>query len=719
MKKKKRETKRTRCWAEVFVILGLLSVILVNSLYLDGYLCYEKAYEWETLIAGSNGYTAENNTFHYTGNEQSYVQIYSMEGIDQLMLAFGEPAAEDIHIVVKYMDPAGNISDMISEGTWKKGKYTAKIDMEAGQYNFYYLMIPSDFTLNKAYYATEHGYGSHSKIKWMFAAFVMVMILTVIIMRIDKTSALVGKMDQTVTGWLINLWKNKKEIRKKAVFYVGILLLTVLAAYLGTLSGKYVFSAKVFWLAVFLGGILGMFVVNYRQMSERIEWIGFFVILLTGAMFAFLSPANVGVGWDDEIHFRNAVQISHILDNKISAADLAIIHDYTDVALEKRYYAREDQERYTEILDDLQEARYYSEIGDFSTKNTWIAYVPSAIGLLAGRGLGLSFYATLALGRWMNTLLLAALCYWAMKKLKTGKIVVLLIALLPTNIFISGSYSYDTWLTGWSILGLSAFFGEWQRPEKKIDKLTPWLIGVSMYLAVLPKQVYFPLTFIALFLPMSKFQNKKECWKYRCILLAAAFLPFIAVYLQNIAGNGMGKGDVRGGEAVDASSQMDFIRNNPMRAGKILLLFLKHYLNPLSQGPEYITKMGYWGYSPINARILLGTMVAGALVSREEGETRFPWWTKLGVLVVYCGIGFIVAFSMYVAFTGIGAESVAGCQGRYLIPALFPLLYVCTRFPFKTRVKNVLREANIHIALIGIMVFASLWGLWTGCLALY
>ncbi len=358
-------------------------------------------------------------------------------------------------------------------------------------------------------------------------------------------------------------------------------------------------------------------------------------------------------------------------------------------------------------------------MGGHFPKNVLVAYIPSAIGLILGRGLGLPFRIVLSLGRWMNSWLLAILSYAAMKRLRSGKIIGLLIALLPTNIFMAGNYSYDIWLTAWSVFGLSVFLGEWQQPEKKMDRWTPWLIGISMYLAVLPKQVYFPLTFIALFLPLSKFESRKECWKSRTIVLIAALLPFITVYLQNIAGSGMGAGDIRGGEAVNATSQMDYVRSYPVQAGKTLAIFLKSYLNPLSQGQEYIIKMAYFGYSPMNFKVVLGVVLAGALVSREDSEVKFPWWTKMGTLLVYVVIGAAAAFSMYIAFTPVGSDTVAGCQGRYLIPALFPVLYVWSRWPCKAWTKKYIGEGNIDILLITFMVMASLWGLWTGCVLLY
>lgn len=711
------EQKHISCWIEVFMILLIMGIILVNSLCFKGYISGEISYESGGLVADVNGYTVEGNVFQYTGDENSYVQIVSNGYNEQLLLAFGEEAQEDTNVVINYVDDEGNVLDIVSEGVWKKGKGTAKIDLEAGEYNSYLINILSNFSLSKVYYAADNGYAGMGKGGALFIVVMFVGIMTLVIMCVDCTRKWVEATEKRVIDGYKYIKKNAKLCAIKTGIFVGIILLGILVAYILGKTGKYIFSYKICIIAIGVSAIAATFIVCYKAMAKKIEVIACVTILLIGGMFAFTEPANVGISWDDEIHFQRAVQLSHLFDEQISAADATIMNDYAKVALEKRNYNRVEQKRYSQLLDELEASNYYVDRGGVGLYLS-IPYIPSAIGLIIGRGIGLSYYATLALGRWMNTVLLAILCYFAMKKLKTGKIVVLLIALIPTNIFLAGNYSYDTWLTAWSILGLSTFFGEWQRPEKKMDKITPWIIGVSMYLAVLPKQVYFPLTFIALFLPLSKFNNKKECWTYRLIILASAILPFVMVYINNIA-KGMGKGDVRGGEAVDATSQMDFVRSNPVQAGKILLNYLKGYLNPLSQGPEYITKMAYFGYSPMNVKFLLGVLTVGACVSREEGETKFPWWTKLGTLVVYAGIGFIAAFSMYVAFTAVASETVAGCQGRYIMPALFPVLYVCSRFSAKTRIKNALREENINILLLTLMLVGSIWGLWTGCIAFY
>ena len=66
-------------------------------------------------------------------------------------------------------------------------------------------------------------------------------------------------------------------------------------------------------------------------------------------------------------------------------------------------------------------------------------------------------------------------------------------------------------------------------------------------------------------------------------------------------------------------------------------------------------------------------------VNRKE-TAKFPWWYRLGVLAVYVVIGFFAAFSMYVMFTPVGVETVYGCQARYILPAVFPVLFACTRW---------------------------------------
>ncbi len=719
-KKAKNAKKETplqfRHFAEIFVPLLLLGFVFVNSLYLDGYYCSESVYEYGNLIAGSSGYTAQDNYFQYTGEESSYVQIYGEENVDQLTFTFGQKADQDRSATLYYLDEEGNVTQTSSQGVWKKNSYTLKIDLEDGAYNSYLLSIPADFTLAKAYYAWDKGYEGTGKLAWFFAMAMLVLILSAVLVCLDSVRRNLCKVEERAAAFYQQLRQSFSP--KKAGIFGGIVAGGLLLSFVLAQAGLYRYSGKLAMAVFFFSLLIAIVVVNYKEAGKKIELISFFVILLSGSAFSFIEPANVGVSWDDEVHYQNAVRYSHFFDKDISVADMTVINEYATIALQKVNYSREEQVRYNSILDDLERSGYYEEMEKYPVSNVSIAYLPSALGLAVGRGLGLPFHIVFFLGRWMNVLLLAVLSYFAMKRLRSGKIVVLLIAMIPTNIFMAGNYTYDIWLFAWSIFGLSVFFGEWQRPDEKIGKWTPWLIGVSMFLAVLPKQVYFPLTCITLFMPRSKFHTAKQAWLYRIVILAAVCLPFMNVLVNNLSTQGEGVSDARSSADVNSVEQLKYVRENPAQVMNVFYIYLRSYLNPFVYGREYLTNMAYLGYLSISEKIYLFLILIGALISQEE-KVSFPWWSRLGVIFVYIVTGAVAAFSMYVYFTGVGSNTVAGCQGRYLLPAIFPLVYVVTRFPIPSRAKKILREEIINLILIVLLSSAVFWGIWQGCLSLY
>ena len=117
---------------------------------------------------------------------------------------------------------------------------------------------------------------------------------------------------------------------------------------------------------------------------------------------------------------------------------------------------------------------------------------------------------------------------------------------------------------------------------------------------------------------------------------------------------------------------------------------------------------------------IIATLLAGSVVSREKEEPgRFPWWFKVGILLEYIGVGVVAAVSMYVVYTPVGTNDIYGCQGRYLLPAIFPVLFIITRFSGKTFVKDWIGERNINICFMALMIAFSLQGLWQNCIMLY
>ncbi len=699
----------------VIAIVFFFGIIITNSFYCSGF-SVEKMDKGISPVVYCNGYTQEEQKYVYTGDQQSYIQIASKnENTKQLMFAFKNAPQKELKFFVYYVYDNGTIDTEYETGTWKKNKYTATVDVKPGHVNSYLFKVASDFELFDVYYASDNGrLNSLKMIGYAWTLFFV--LLAVFFLNNDKLC----EFEKKLKGYLIN---NKNcfldNLTKKnmCVFFVGIVSV-VLGFQVIVWAGKIVWSGKLLFVALLLALLLSSYIAFRKYAAKKIEVFGFFTVLMVGMAFAVVEPPNVGVSWDDEVHYQYANEASHAIDQQVPFANRIIYDNYQTVALEKMDYSREEQKYYRNILNDTLEAKYYKPSSSMVSWNVRIAYLPSMIGMVFAGGLGLSFCSMLIVGRMFNVLALACLIYFSMKKLKAGKIIPLMIGLIPTNIFIASNYSYDTWLTGWSILGLATFCGEWQNREQKISTKNMILIFGSMLLAVMPKLVYFPLTLICFFMPLKKFENNRQRNKYWLMIMISTVLPFVLMYILNIM-NGVGQGDTRGGEAVNATSQMDFIKAEPIKALLIILNYLKSYLNPLQEGTQYLTNQAYFGIVPVSVYLILGIIVIGAFASREEGEERFPLWTKAGALVVYATIGFIVALAMYVSFTGVGMETVAGCQGRYLIPTFFPVIFVLSRIPGKTRVKNIVKEENLNIMICTFFALINIYGLLVGCLYFY
>lgn len=721
MKKEKRNYT-IRYFIELSVILLFFGIIAVNSLYIDGYNCTKLSVN-DGLITDYSGYIQENNEFKYNSKERCYIQIPNFNNAKEILFDFENIADDNIDISVFYIDSDNHVLDNINTIKWEKGTQGCKLKLKNNSYVGYMVVIPADFTINGVFYAVP----TESRVsKWML--YILVIVLAIAISSLGLISERLRRLVEDTEKKVINFFDFLKKNRKRVLYLfiasvISIFVSIIVTAILEKI-GKVRYNWKVVVLVLSVIVVIESVIFLRKYFSRKIEIIGFATILFVGTIISILEPTAPGISWDDETHYGQSVAFAHIFERKQPLAAQIEKDRYARVALNKLYYNETEQEAYKKYLDDLCDSDYYVSFVDLSqlvTSPSVVAYIPSAVGIMISSGLNMPYHIQFIIGKWMNVLLLAILCYYAMKKLKSGKLLVLLIALIPTNIFIASNYSYDTWLTGWSLLGLCTFFGEIQRPDEKISKKSICIIFVSMLLAVMPKMVYFPLTFIVFFMPRNKFSSKKDYWKYKLLILINIAIPFVFVLIKNVisvAGT-TGQGDMRGGEDVDSGGQIAYILSNPLQTFKTMFNFLKDYLNPWIEGREYINNLAYNGLVPYYKIVLLVILVS-ALVSRNEKEEgKYPWWFRSGVVLVYVGIGALAAIALYISFTPVGSDIVAGCQGRYIIPALFPTLFVLTRFSGRTYIKNFVKEENINCLAVSVLALFSLYGMWMGCVSLY
>lgn len=139
---------------------------------------------------------------------------------------------------------------------------------------------------------------------------------------------------------------------------------------------------------------------------------------------------------------------------------------------------------------------------------------------------------------------------------------------------------------------------------------------------------------------------------------------------------GTGTGDVRGGGDINSIEQIKFILSNPVQYTKILLHFLKSYLSP-DNSFWYLTYLLYYGqaqYFTICLCIIAVVTMVDNAVGRSDIEHNIPKykWVMAGSSFITIAL---VATALYIIFTAVGKDTVAGCQPRYILPILFPFLY--------------------------------------------
>lgn len=405
---------------------------------------------------------------------------------------------------------------------------------------------------------------------------------------------------------------------------------------------------------------------SYRKsLIENFEKVFVLLLLLVGVSMVLVAPM-AHLSWDTDAHYRLALEASYLGDTKLTRTDEVI------VKTEPISFITLDPMTNFSKLGML--TLGYEEVVDSYEGSISIAHLPSGIFIALGRLFRLPFFLIYMMGKFANILLYTIVCYFSLKKLKNGKLVLAIIALFPTNVFLACNYSYDYWVTVFSLLGMSYFIGELQERDKTISTKDTIIMCGALALACLPKKIYFPLLLIPFLMPKHKIENRKKYYTI-CILVLIAL---VLLFMQAAGIQTSGTGDLRGGSTVGPADQIAFIFSDIFGYVLILLRFLFEQYLSVANIPNYVSLCAYLDVVTGTSLIMLLLMTA-VLFDRDAAytkESKSNWLSRIYVILMFFGGCALVATSMYVAFTPVGSQTILGCQARYLIPWLYPLLSV-------------------------------------------
>lgn len=470
--------------------------------------------------------------------------------------------------------------------------------------------------------------------------------------------------------------------------------------------------SMIFYVAT---GLSIFFMFHFRGNPDKL----FLSLSLTiGFLFIFLHPPHWH-GWDQRIHFSHVVQESYVRNVSVNTSNfswayLSGMGNIQAAGLEpfSRMSGQYDVAVYS-YLKGTYSFHPYIMVGSLFNR---LPYIIPGLMVFIGRSLILPPYFVFMLGLIGIHSTYSLVLYFAIKRLNSGKHIIAVIAMFPTAFLISTTYGADYWVTSLTILGFTYFIYEVQNPEKRVELKNLIIMIGAFFLALGPKAIYFPLMFILYFLSRDKFETKKG-YKCYCIAVSIAILfavsSFVVPFIVSSGEYGVVVGDFRGGAYVDSIAQARFILQNPFVYARILLRFLRGYINVFDTqsfwvNQNFTTNLSYLGESA-HYHLIWVLVVFVTITDRvKQDELTSTIKYKLIMFFLATSTVVLVVTALYVSFTWVGAHHISGVQGRYLFPIIPLFLYIVGSF----KINNGINKIAYSGVVFGIMSFVLLHSVW-------
>lgn len=540
--------------------------------------------------------------------------------------------------------------------------------------------------------------------------FVLISILTALILQFNLIHRLINAIK----------CNKRQSLKTAASVIIAVIIsfgLTLMLKRVGILSG---FSRGKTIIILFC--LVSLFVVFTGYLFNRISAniMITLTVFLMGSVYAISYPVATKVSWDDYIHYKRILEFSLMDKSRLSAADLTIINKTFENGAPGLLENGKSGEFTREMNQLYGTKEMVSNQGGKMSIGLMLPYLPQMIGLSISRAFGFPFSVIFILGKWFGVLFYSCLIFLAVKQLRSGKIIIMAISLCPLMVFQSSNYTYDTWVTGLSILAFARFIGIMQDRNRKIKIFDILGICLLFIMGFSAKQVYCPLLLSLLFVKRDKLDKNFSMILYYAIVvfsfvfLAASFIvPFLTANADSVR-----MGDIRGGSDVDSGKQLAFIFSEPLEYTKILLRSLWQYwsVGNLSVGLAYL---GWLGPADHQLPVFFFMLII-VLLDKSQEDVYIATALRRGwTLLLAFGTSAIIGTSMYLSFTPVRSGSIAGFQDRYVVPILFFVGYFISDYRLVRPIRKYISEKTLLSLCSLVLVSYSTYAIYLRCLCLY
>lgn len=495
--------------------------------------------------------------------------------------------------------------------------------------------------------------------------------------------------------------------------------------------------AAVLKLSVALSAVFGVavwaIVVSVTMVFIYGEsWLHYAVFLMSvsfGLVFICAFPASVLYSWDDQTHYKRAQSLSFFADVEMTPSDSVMSELFLDVpeisgdvSFHKYPITSANQWSSVEVKqlsDELNDAYCAGNayvlpgVSNTAVSYSSIAYLPSAIGIWLGRLLHLPFTSIVVLGRLFNLLFYSYIAALAVCIAPAKKTLFAVISLLPTVIFMAANYSYDPWILSLILLAVAQLMRLLLGKDASVSFKEASLVLLTLFLALAPKAIYFPLLGLLFLISKKKFKNSHE-YRMMCCSVVVVGLLVLATFLLPLFVSGGGYvADARGGEDVNSREQMLYVVSHPFEYLNILGNFVFTQLLPIGFVERGMTNLAYLGdlssFYPYSPGLTPLFCVAVSILDSNKQSTELVTaprriWSLVLVLVTIA----LICTALYVSFTPVSSDTIAGVQARYLLP-LLPVFGVFV-MNFKSIYQGEKNRLSAGIlGLSGIVVALTTW----------
>lgn len=458
---------------------------------------------------------------------------------------------------------------------------------------------------------------------------------------------------------------------------------------------------------------------------QKPEWVFAVAAFFLGGLLICGIGTNQ-VGFDEYAHAKTAYDLSFGATIETTEAAmqmkgnlLPFFNNPEERALVEAYEKRVAEEIAPDITHQSRMVRTETRV-----------YYPMAAGFYIGRKLGVSFAGMVALAKLGNLLVYIAVVWMAIRIAKQYKLLLVLIGLLPNNIFIAASITYDAVVTAFLLLATVLMTNEILEPTRKIKWTTLFTMLLCFEIGCLSKPIYIVMALMLVFFGKNKFENRLQEVVLKLSVIAMAGLMLYNIFRPTpVAGGDYAlvsdfsyAGDPRNtGSSV--MGQVSYILGNPLAYTVLLLKSMgTMFLDYVSARVPFVG-YAYLGFAPawVNWFCLLLAVLAAVYTSREnqyfvkEEDRGLVKRSAIGLkyiilnLIMCFGVTAIIWTSMYVSYTAVGADVIEGVQGRYFIPLFLPF-FSCL-FLRRSEGKKKWKFAKLLERISAPMVYGVLIGL--------